>query len=197
MIAAKKYKALNKLASQGGIVILGDGEDCKIPLCELKQAFSLDNNIYNRSVDGLSVSDAKQFYSDCIAELRPDTVFIHIGRADIKMFAENRTEFDIRYHELISEIRKDSKRLAIVIVSLKNYYDDDVISEMNRHLKYISESEHCEFADISKKHTWNPHQTKDVVSFIYSIGFVRPLYNKRPFYDLVKILFCYEPEFET
>jgi len=42
---------------------------------------------------------------------------------------------------------------------------------------------------------WNPKQTKEVVSFLYSIGFVRPLKQKRPLQDVAKILFCYEPAY--
>jgi hypothetical protein len=38
----------------------------------------------------------------------------------------------------------------------------------------------------------NPKQTKEVVSFLYSIGFVRPLKQKRPVQDMAKILFCYD-----
>jgi len=34
-----------------------------------------------------------------------------------------------------------------------------------------------------------------VVSFLYSIGFVRPLKQKRPLQDIAKILFCYDPAY--
>ena len=57
--AEVKYAALNELAEQGGIVILGGEEDMNLPLCELKQAFSLNSSLYNRSVQGLSVNNAK------------------------------------------------------------------------------------------------------------------------------------------
>ena len=40
-----KYQALNKLAEQNGIVIIGGTEDKEIPLCELKQAFELNLNL--------------------------------------------------------------------------------------------------------------------------------------------------------
>ena len=52
----KNYNALNKLAEQNGIVIFGGKEDISIPLCELKQAFSIKENCYNRSFENLTIS---------------------------------------------------------------------------------------------------------------------------------------------
>ena len=189
----KKYQALNKLAEQNGIVIIGGTEDKEIPLCELKQAFELNLNLYNRSFNNLSVSNAPEIYDACIAELNPESVLLHIGTSDLELFKEHSSDFDRKYRELIKHIKTSNPKCNIAIISLKNHKENSNISEINKHLKYISESENCEFGDISTKRVWNPKQTKDVISFVYSIGFVHPLKNKRPIYDLVKVLFCYEP----
>lgn len=187
----KKYQALNELAEQNGIVIIGGTEDKNIPLCELKQAFELNSNLYNRSIDNLSVNDVSKIYDACVAHLNPESVLLHIGNADLKLFEDNSSDFDNKYRELIKHIRTSNPKCNIAIISLKNADDNNNITEINKHLKYIAESERCEYGDISTKRVWNPKQTKDVVSFIYSIGFVHTLKNKRPVYDLVKILFCY------
>lgn len=187
----KKYQALNELAEQNGIVIIGGTEDKNIPLCELKQAFELNSNLYNRSVDNLSVNDVSKIYDTCVAQLNPESVLLHIGNADLKLFEDNSSDFDNKYRELIKHIRTSNSKCNIAIISLKNADDNNNIAEINKHLKYIAESERCEYGDISTKRVWNPKQTKDVVSFVYSIGFVHTLKNKRPIYDLVKILFCY------
>ncbi len=189
----KKYQALNKLAEQNGIVIFGEAEDLEIPLCELKQAFELNSNLYNRSIPDISINVASEIYDTCIAPLDPETILLHIGAADLKFFKENTSDFVQKYLELIQHIKSSNKKCNIVIISLKNYKEDTTISDLNKHLKYIAESEQCEYIDISAKRVWNPQQTKDVVSFVYSTGFVRPLKKRRPTYDLVKILFCYEP----
>ena len=116
---------------------------------------------------------------------------IHIGEADLGIFAENLTEFDNKYLELIKVIKAQNKKCRIAVVSLKNYDSDPKIAEMNKHLKYVADSEKCEYGDISARKVWNPKASMDAASFVYSIGFVHPLKNKRPLYDLVKILFCY------
>ena len=186
----KNYKALNKLAEQNGIVIFGGAEDVFIPLCELRQAFGIKENCYNRSFENLTISEACTLYTECIAELSPETILLHI--ADTKSFCFSVENFTDDFRKLISQIRKDNKKCRIGIVSAKNHDSNGEIAELNKQLKYIADSEKCEFCDISEKKVWNPQQTKDVVSFVYNVGFVHPLKNKRPLNDLVKMLFCFE-----
>ena len=185
------YHALNQLANLNGMIIFGGNSDISIPLCELKQAFSLDNSIYNRSFTDLSVTNAQDYYDTCIADLKPESILLHIGESDMNLFLSTPSKFDQKYMALITHIKNTNKKCRIIIVSLKNYDNDKDTTEMNKHLKYIANSEHCEYADISHKKIWNPKQTKDITSFIYSTGFVRPLKIERPIYDLTKILFCF------
>ena len=187
----KNYTKLNELAEKGGIVIFGCGVDKDIPTCEIRQAFAVESKIYNRSFESVSVNGALSIYKETVAALSPETVLLHIGETDIEFFAENSAEFDNKYRELIGYIKSQNKKCRIAIVSLKNYDSDPQIEEINKHLKYIADSEQCEYGDISAKMVWNPKASMEVASFVYSIGFVHPLKNKRPLYDLVKMLFCY------
>ena len=187
-----KYKALNQLAESDGIVIFGGAEDVGIPLGELKQAFALNGNIYNRSIAGLSATDAAGVYDECIKELCPETVLLHIGEADVQSFDGNEAAFEKGCRTLIGAIRAKNKRTRIVVVSLKNYENDAVIAKINKSLSYIADSEKCAFEDISAKRIWNAKEKRNVTSFLYEIGFDHPLNIKRPIYNLVRILFCYE-----
>lgn len=187
MTEIKKYSTLNGLAEKGGTVIFGSKEDTNIPLGELKQSFELSSKFYNRSFEELCIKNAKELYKSYIADLAPDTIFIHIGGNDLSLFQDDRNNFINLYRELIDEIRSRNKKCRIVIVSLKNYDGDTVITKLNEQLKYLADSERCEFADIAEKKIWNPIGTRDAVSFAYSLG----LKVQKPIYDLVKILFCY------
>jgi hypothetical protein len=187
-----KYKSLNQLAEADGTVIFGGNNDVNIPLGELKQAFALNDSIYNRSFSDLSVADAARVYGECVAELCPDTVIVHIGGADVSDFGGKETAFEENYRALIGTIREKNKDCRIVIVSLKNYDNDITVAEINKLLCEIADSEKCEFEDISTKQKWNVKGSGETASFIYDIGFVRPLNIKRPIYNLVRILFCYE-----
>ncbi|MBQ8358135.1 MAG: SGNH/GDSL hydrolase family protein [Clostridia bacterium] len=188
-----KYQSLNKLASQHGTVILGGTDDLSIPLGELKQAFALEGDLYNRSMPDLTVSLSAEVFDACIKALNPETVLLHIGAADLKSFGENSSAFDQAYRDLIGRIRAVNRKCRIAVISLRNPEERTDIAELNKHLKYLADAERCEYSDITVKRIWNPKETKEVMSFLYSTGFVRPLNVKRPLYDLVKILFCYDP----
>lgn len=188
----KRYEALNAVADKGGIVILGGSADKNIPLCELKQAFALSDRLYNRSFDDLTVADAREAYRTCAAPLAPERVLLHLGTADLAAFTADPAKFDQQYRALIAELRADSAA-EIVIISHQNPDNAPDLAELNRHLAILAESEHCAFGDISTRRLWNPRETKEITSFIYSLGFVHPLKQKKPVYDLVKILFCSTP----
>lgn len=185
----KRYAQLNELAKSGGIVIFGGKSDKNIPLCELRQAFSISETLYNRSIDGLSVANAAEVYDACVAPICPETVILHIGEADIDSFEIAPAEFDIKYTELIRHIKTVNK-CRIAVVSVKNSRTGANSDRMNEHLRHIADTERCEFCDISVRRLWNPKNTEKLMSFINDIGFERPLKIKRPVYDLVKIFYC-------
>lgn len=188
----EKYERLNQIAQSKGIVIFGGSDDTDIPLCELRQAFDIEENMYNRSFHELSIEHAIEAYDSCVAPISPETVFIHIGKYDIELLHKNPNLFDSKYLELIEHIRAENKTCRIAVVSMKNYYNDPDIAEMNRHLKFIADSEKCEYGDIATRKVWNPQATRDAASFVRNISFVRPLKSARPIYDLIRILFCCE-----
>ena len=188
----EKYERLNQIAQSKGIVVFGGSDDTNIPLCELRQAFDIEENMYNRSFHELSIEHAIEAYDSCVAPISPETVFIHIGKYDIELLHKNPNLFDSKYLELIEHIRAENKTCRIAVVSMKNYYNDPDIAEMNRHLKFIADSEKCEYGDIATRKVWNPQATRDTASFVRNIGFVRPLKSARPIYDLIRILFCCE-----
>ena len=188
----RTYQSLNSLAAAGGLVIFGGEEDRTIPLCELKETFDLQYTFYNRSLPGLCLDNAIDMYDQCVAPLAPQDIYLHIGNADKASFAGNAAQFDWKYSQLVRHIRSIDKKCTIAIISLKNSDGDSVITEINKHLEVIAKNEKCEFFDISKIRVWNPRQTKEVMSFLYSLGFVRPLKQNRPLNEIAKILFCYE-----
>jgi tetratricopeptide (TPR) repeat protein len=93
-------------------------------------------------------------------------------------------------HEYVNKFEYlGGKPFDILSVAVGNIdYDGDIITErLNEQLKYLADSERCEFADIAEKKIWNPIATRDAVSFAYLLG----AKVQKPIYDLAKILFCY------
>ena len=106
-------------------------------------------------------------------------------------FDGNEAAFEEGYRNLINAIRVKNKHTRIVVVPLKNDKNEAAVAKLNKTLSYIADSEKCEFEDISAKRVWNAKETREVTSFLYEIGFDKPLNIKRPIYNLVRILFCY------
>lgn len=188
-VELKYYSKLNAIAESNGIVIFGNGEDKQIPLGELKQAFAMEEKLYNRSFFNITVTEAIKLYEETIAPIAPETVLLHIGDADVDFFAQNPILFDNKYRNLLNYIKHTNKDCRIAVISLRNHKNDSTITQLNEHLKYIADSEQCEYGDIADKTVWNPKITQDTIAFVHSTGFVRPLRNKRPMYDLVKMIF--------
>lgn len=184
-----QYKNLNALAERGGIVILGGSGDRQIPLCEIKQAFALEANLYNRSVDGLRAKDAAEFYDACVAALQPDTVLVHLGEADLDEFTQNPAAYALCLRELVHHIRSVTPGCCVAFISLCGAREDPRRAELNRHLKLLAQAEQCEFGDVAARRMCNVRELQDVASFVYSTGFVHPLKGRRPVYDLARILF--------
>ena len=182
------YDQLNELAQPGGVVILGGEQGRGLPLCELKQAFKLKEELYNRSVTGLSVENAAAIYDRCVAPLKPEALFIHIGESDKDLFTREPSTFDQKLRLLLRHIKDADSGCQIALISIRGE-NDPIFSSMNKHLSAIARTEQCEFCDIPEARVWNPRHTKDVVSFVYSTGFVRPLNRRRPVHDLARLLF--------
>lgn len=185
-----RYDHLNELAQPGGIVILGGEQDRGLPLCELKQAFELKEELYNRSVTGLSAENGVVIYDRCVAPLEPEVLFIHIGEADQGLFAQEPSAFDQKLRLLLRHIRNTDPSCQIGLISIRAE-NAPIFSTMNKHLSAVARTEQCEFCDIPAVSVWNPRHTKDMISFVYSTGFVRPLNRKRPVHDLARLLFSF------
>ena len=62
---------------------------------------------------------------------------------------------------------------------------------MNRHIRAIASSESCDFFNIDNAKLWNPAATREVISFVYNLGFEQNLKIKKPLRDIAKILYSY------
>lgn len=183
-----RYEILNEWAQPGGVVILGGEQDRGLPLCELKQAFELEEVVYNRSVTGLSVENVAAIFDRCAAPLKPEVLLLHIGKADGALFEQKPSYFGHKLRLLLQHIKAVDASCQIGLISLCPE-EDPVFRSMNRHLAAIAQTERCEFCQIPKTDVWNLRHTKNVISFVYSTGFVHPLNARRPMYDLAKLLF--------
>ncbi len=187
----KNYLALNSMAEKDSVILFGDSWDKEIPCSQIAESCGFNFKVYNRSFSRLSILDAAKYYECCINALSPEGVILHIGSEDIDLFKNNPSEFDRAYLMLISAVRSVNKKIRIAIVSLENSSNNEIVTELNRHLKAIAESENCDFCSVERTKVWNPEAIRQVCSFFYDQGFLAPLKIKKPLRDVVEIMYGY------
>lgn len=173
------------------VILFGGSADKEIPVAEIAQSYDFNFPMYNRSFHGLSLRDAKKAFSEKIEVMNPEAVILHIGSDDMDLFKKNSAEFDIKYIDLISYIKKENKKRRVALISNLDPTNGHCFDEMNRHIKAIADSEHCTFVDIENAKLWNPESTKELMSFMYNIGFDQPLNVKKPLADISEILYSW------
>lgn len=181
------YKELNTVAKKNAVVLMGGALEKQIPVAELAQSFDFNFKIYNRSEEKLSVKQAKNFFMDNISTMEPEGLIIHLGDSDLNLFRTSSADFDKYYIALLSGIKECNKKCRITLVSVNNPNGDKTISDMNRHIKGLADSEKAAFINLDNAKLWNPQATRASVSFAYEMG----LKIRKPLSDVAEILYSY------
>ncbi len=143
------FRKLNKLAKANGVVLFGSSFAKEIPVCELKQAFSLDCNIYNRSLTDLTVFNAEKVIDDCVISLLPKKVLLQLGETDLEQGYRTIPEIVKAYEKIIAKIKSADKHCGIVIVSVCENGSVVYPDELNKQLEELAHRTKCQYADIS------------------------------------------------
>lgn len=144
----ENFRRLNKIANANGIVLFGSSFAKDIPVCELKQAFHMDCNIYNRSLDNLSIFDAENFLDDCVIKLSPRKVVLQLGETDLEQGEHTVSEIVNEYEKIIAKLKSADKHCKIVIVSACDNNPCAQSEELNRELESMARRTKCQYADI-------------------------------------------------
>lgn len=192
--AAKRSFSMNK-KSDNAVVLFGGTFDKEIPVAEIAQDYELNFKMYNKSSYSLNLKNAKKVYMEQMQNknqiLNPESVIIHIGSEDLEMFNKNSADFDVAYLDLINFIKFQNPKSRIALVSNSSLQNKKVFEEMNRHIKAIASSENCVFVNLENIGTWEPENTKQLMSFMYNVGFDQPLNVKKPLLDIAEIIYSY------
>ncbi len=178
----------SKKEEKNSVILLGNGLDTKIPVQSLGKEFKFNFKIYNKSCEKLSFENVQEYFSNAVAPLAPEGIMIHLGENDINLCMNNSELFDTNYLDFIKQIKSCNKKCRIALVSIANPQNNKVISQMNRRIKAIADSEKCSFVNLDNAHLWNPAATKAAIEFAHSMG----LNTRKPLGDVAEILYSYE-----
>ena len=172
---------------KNAVIVFGGSLDNSIPVDELAKSFDFNFRIFNKSVAELSIKDSLGYFSAYIKPMRPEAMILHIGERDLNLFKANSSEFDSLYIKLIEEIRYTNSKCRLALVSLYNETSNQIVAEMNRHIKAIADSEKCDFIDVENAKLWKPESAKAAIRFAQNMG----LAVKKPLRDIAEILYSY------
>jgi hypothetical protein len=110
---ARDMKAVNEISLKGEIVIFGSTEMAKFPFYELASKCRLENAVYNRSIEGMTVAEAGELLQDCVVALRPAKVFLALGEED-----EGDPLAIGRYNAIVDQLHTALPRAELYLISL-------------------------------------------------------------------------------
>lgn len=105
---------INELILKGEIVVFGSTYMANFPLYEFINKYHFKNAIYNRSIAGLTTSEALEIVQDCIISIRPAKIFIALGEED-----ENNIDAIKQYNQIIKRIRSALPNSKIYLICLQ------------------------------------------------------------------------------
>ncbi len=185
------YRFPKAVKTKNSTVLFGGRIAKAIPSYEVCNTFGFNFKIENASSESLSVKNAKSQFKMLAESFDPEAVIVHLGENDIELFKSNPNEFDALYLDFISYLKDLNSKMRIQLVSVENTAANQLVSDMNRHIKAIADSERCEFFNIESAKLWKPCSTTAAASFMYKLGFDSQLKVKHPLYDTSKALFSY------
>lgn len=98
---ANVAKGLNEFALKGEIVIFGSTYMANFPFYELTKKSRLENAIYNRSIENMTLAEAKELLEICVFPLKPSKLFLAFDEEQMK--EEGAMEC---YTEMVQKIRE-------------------------------------------------------------------------------------------
>lgn len=172
---------------KNAVILLGGTMDKEIPVASLAKEFNFNFDIYNKSVENLSVENCSEYFENAVAPMIPEGIMIHLGQEDASLFAKDSAAFDNYYLSLIDRIKSVNKNCRIALISVNNPEGSKSISLMNAHISAIAQTEKAAYINLENAKLWNPEATKAASDFAYTMG----LKIRKPLRDVVEILYSY------
>ena len=140
-----KYEILNRFARKHGVVFFGSTTAAQMPLNELVQDLDSSVCFYNRSIEGLKLSDAEDYLDTCVTCIIPDRIIINLGEAELNEGADF-TKLIEQYRWLLYKIHTALPSSRLIIASVPQINDSAM--EFNHQLKSLSDEFGCEYLKL-------------------------------------------------
>ena len=144
MKKAAAYKAINELSLKGEIVVFGSTYMANFPFYELINRSRLERAVYNRSIPGLTLSEALEIVDDCVLSIRPSKVFLALGEEDL-----TRADAFADYKKLVDTIRSALPDSSLYLIDLLS--DSDAAKAFNKQIASLCDRKNVFPLDLAAK----------------------------------------------
>ena len=141
---ADAMKKINDLALSGEIVILGSTYMSEFPIYEFINRCLLENAVYNRSIQGLTITEAAEILDDCVVDIHPSKVFVALGEED-----ESNPHAVSEYEDLIATIQQKLPNAMIYLIGLTN--GGSFAETFNQSMVSLCDNKKVKYIDLIKK----------------------------------------------
>lgn len=140
----KEIKAINDITLKNEIVVFGSSYMKNFPFYELVNKCKLENAVYNRSIEDLTLYDALEVLQDCVLDIHPSKVFLCFGEKEY----ENLKSVDI-YKEIVCKIRKTLPKTKIYLIELP----EEKLNVFNEKVRAICDNKNVVSIKLTAKNT--------------------------------------------
>ncbi len=139
------YRTWNRVAETAGIVLFGSTSAARLPLNELIQDYSVDCTVYNRSVEGLQITDAEAYIQPCIVPLMPKTILLHFGEEELKEGKHSVDEIIESYQWLLYQLHTAVPESRLILISVNRQFPN--ADAYNHALRALAREYGCQYAE--------------------------------------------------
>lgn len=139
-----KFKELNCKSKNGNIVFFGSDFFSAFPVSELAKMYGLDEEIYNRSIDKMTIEQVQSYLNLCVLDFMPGKVFINIGDEDIKKSGFNMDNFISKYEWMLYTIHAKTNASIYIIPVMSS---SPIAAMLNKSLEELAEKYGCRYID--------------------------------------------------
>lgn len=141
MAKVNAIKGINDLSMKGEIVVFGSTYMSKFPLYELVNKCQLENAVYNRSFEGLTIDEALAILNVCVLDIKPKKVFLSLGEED-----RNDKDAITKYNQLIRKIRRALPDTKIYLITLTG--SDEYSMLFNNNIRQLCADKQIKYIDF-------------------------------------------------
>lgn len=139
---AKAFQGFNDIALKGEIVIYGSTYMSNFPFYELANKSNLENAIYNRSIEGMTIDEALELLQPCVIDIAPSKVFLNLGEED----CAQADGFE-KYSKIVQTIRQTLPHTKIYLIALLG--KGQAAEGFNKHIEGLCDRKHIFFIRFS------------------------------------------------